>query len=123
MSNMWESLSSVQPAFDWQRLNQLAGEDTDFAVELLAMFLKDAESSLAVLDRAISMRSLQDVEDTAHTLRGSSANVGAIALSTIAMQLEETARDGDTAKAHSLLQLLDEHCQILQAELTAQLDA
>ena len=118
---MLKSLSSIQPGFDWQRLDQLAGEDADFAVELLAMFLKDAESSLSILERSISTGSLQAIEDTAHTLRGSSANVGAIALSTMAMQLEEAARSGEMTKACSLLQQLCDRRKMLQAELSTRL--
>ena len=118
---MLKSLSSIQPDFDWQRLNQLAGEDAGFAVELLAMFLKDCESSLATLNRAVTARSLQAIEETAHALRGASANVGAIAMSTTAVQLEEEARNGELSEADSLLQLLDDQRKLLQAELQAKL--
>ena len=114
---MLKSLSSIQLGFDWQRLNQLAGEDPDFATELLAMFLQDAEESLARLDRAIEQRSLQAVEDLAHTLKGASANVGAGAILAVATQLEDTARCGEIGKARALLGLLGEHCEALRAEL------
>ncbi len=82
---MLKGLPSVQPDFDWQRLDQLADEDPDFAAELLAMFLQDAEESLTNLDQAVERRSLQTIGDIAHALRGASANVGAGAISAIAM--------------------------------------
>ena len=118
---MLKSLSSIQPDFDWQRLNQLAGEDPDFAIELLAMFLKDAEGSLVGLEQAVEQRSLQAIEDVAHALRGASANVGASAMSALAVQLEDIAHCGKINQVQGLLQLLYDHCKMLRAELTARL--
>ena len=111
--------SPLQPNFDWQRLNQLADEDPGFAIELLAMFLKDTESSLRGLERAIAIQSLQAIADTAHTIRGASANVGAISVSTVAIQLEEAAGSGDMTEVTRLLHLLHEQCNKLRAELSA----
>lgn len=115
---MLKSLSSIQTNFDWQRLNQLADEDPDFAVELLSMFLKDTESSLLLLERAISAQSFQSIEDVSHAIRGASANVGAIAISEVAVQLEEAACCKDIRAVNRLLQLLYEQCTQLRAELS-----
>lgn len=121
------------PDFDWQRLKQLADEDTDFEAELLALFLQDAERSLKDLERAIASRRLQAIEDIAHSLRGASANVGASALALVASQLEQVARSGqltnspanplvsppaDTlADIQGLLQQIRMHAQSIQIYL------
>lgn len=116
---MLKSSPPTQSDFDWQPLNQLAGEDPDFAVELLTMFLKDAENSLSLLESAIADQSCQRIEDAAHALRGASSNVGAIAMSLTAQQLEQSACRGDTANARSSLQMLYACCQRLRSELSA----
>ena len=102
--------------FDWQQLSQLAGEDREFEAELMAIFLQDAEHSLKQLEQAIASQSMQTIEEVAHSLRGASANVGAIALSAVALQLELNARGGDITGAHTLLKQLNQHCLWIQSQ-------
>lgn len=109
--------SSTLPDIDWQRLNQLAGEDADFAVELLAMFLKDSEHSLASVEEAIERRSPRALEEAVHALRGASANVGALKISAAAMQLEEMACEGQFERASGLFQQLQTHFNELRKKL------
>ena len=111
---------STTPDFDWQQLKQLAGEDTAFEAELLEMFLKDAEMSQRAWEFAIASRSVQTIEEIAHSLRGASANVGACALALSARQLEHAARSGHLADAQNLLQQLHTHCQRIRVHLRSQ---
>ena len=106
----------AQSDFDWQRLRQLAGEDTDFEAELLAVFLSDAEGSLKELEKAIAHQDIQAVEEIAHTLRGAGANVGASALALTARQLEHIAHSGEITAAQTLLQEMRSHCQKIRAQ-------
>lgn len=102
--------------FDWQQLRQLAGEDSEFEAELLAIFLQDAEGSLAALEQAIASASPQSIEDVAHSLRGASANVGAKALAATALQIEQQARSGNIGNAAALLQQLKQQCKAVQVQ-------
>ena len=119
---MVTSHTSTGPAasseFDWQQLKQLAGEDTAFEAELLQMFLQDAQSGFEALEKAIASRNVQAVEEIAHSLRGASANVGAIALAAAARQLETLARSGQLidqfTEARALLRQMIHHCQSIQ---------
>ena len=119
LKRMLKSRIPTQSNFDWQQINQLAGEDADFAVELLSIFLRDAEGSLAKLASAVSVRSGRDIEEAAHALRGASANVGAIAMSQAAFQLEEAARKANLKRADELLQAVWACDRRLRAELAA----
>ena len=103
--------------FDWHQLSQLAGEDTDFEAELLTIFLQDAKTSLNQLEGAIAQQYIQATEETAHSLRGASANVGAKALAATAAQLEQIARSGSLTGARTLLQQIRRHCHSVQAHL------
>lgn len=104
----------TSPEFDWQQLRQLAGDDRAFEYELLEIFVQDAQQSLAKLENAIATRSIQAVQDTAHSLKGASANVGASALSLAARQLEQITRSEELAKAPMLLQQIRTHCSRIQ---------
>jgi histidine phosphotransfer protein HptB len=117
--------SHVFPQFDfnWQQLRQLAGEDADFETELLAMFLKDAENSLRQLELAIATNSFKMIEEVAHSLRGSSANVGASALASVARQLEQNAQRGQIAGAYGLLQQLQAQCEGIESYFQDRLQA
>lgn len=115
---MWQHCrGTLSIGFDWQQLRQLAGGDADFEVELLKMFLTDAQESLRQLERAIAAKDIQTIEDAAHSLRGASANVGASALANTAFQLEQTARSGKITDTRKLLQQLSAHCQRIQAQV------
>jgi HPt (histidine-containing phosphotransfer) domain-containing protein len=111
------SHTSAMPDFDWQQLKQLAGEDTAFEYELLEMFLKDAEISIRELELALASRSIQTIEDIAHSLRGASANVGACALALAARQLEHIARSGHLTDAHHLLKQIHRQCTRIRIHL------
>lgn len=112
---MLKSHIPPQLDFNWQQLRQLAGEDSDFETELLAMFLKDAETSLRQLELAIATSSIKTIEEVAHSLRGASANVGASALARAARQLEQNARRGQITGAYALFQQLQIQCEGIQA--------
>ena len=115
---MWhKQRSALLIGFDWQQLRQLAGGDIEFEVELLEIFLADAEDSLRQLEQAIASKSIQNIEDIAHSLRGASANVGAQSLADVAFQLEQTARSGKMTNAQLLLQQMNAHCQSLQTHM------
>jgi hypothetical protein len=101
---------STNSTFDWNQLHQLAGGDSEFEIELLQMFLEDADSSLNQLAEAIAANHINQVEEIAHYLKGASANVGACALSQSAGQLELQARHGQLTQTDLRLQELKALC-------------
>ena len=107
----------MSKSFDWNQLHQLAGGDTTFEKELLEMFLSDAESSLSQLEDALASNSIETVEELAHYLKGASANVGAIALSQAAAQLERQAKQRKLVQAPKLLAQLQSLCR--EVKITA----
>lgn len=58
-------------------------------LELLDTFLNDSEARLRVLHEA---RDAEKLSATAHSFKGSSSNMGAVALAGLCQQLEERAR-------------------------------
>jgi HPt (histidine-containing phosphotransfer) domain-containing protein len=75
-------------------LRELGGEDDPALItELIGIFLSDAPLRLQEISRGLSRGDLAIVERAAHTLKSSSANIGAIGLSRLCREMEELARE------------------------------
>nr|WP_295374552.1 ATP-binding protein [Pseudoxanthomonas sp.] len=72
-----------------EELREIAGDET---VRIISLFLEDAPRLIAALEKAAAVPDLDAMRDAAHTLKSSSANVGAMALSAAAKRVELGAR-------------------------------
>ncbi|PLS84889.1 MAG: hypothetical protein CYG60_15530 [Actinobacteria bacterium] len=71
--------------------------------ELTELFVTDATSHLAALREGIEREDAGSVERSAHTLKGSSGNMGATVMSRISSELQDAGRSGDLTGARELL--------------------
>jgi HPt (histidine-containing phosphotransfer) domain-containing protein len=69
----------------------------DFLVELVDVYLEDTPNRVAQLREAFSAGDTATLVREAHTLKSSSANVGALRLSALAKQMELAGRSGNFA--------------------------
>jgi HPt (histidine-containing phosphotransfer) domain-containing protein len=76
------------------RLLDSVGGDASFVDELVDAYLGDAPVHLTAIGTAIAAGSSEDLVRPAHTLKSSSATVGALGLSAVARELELNARAG-----------------------------
>ncbi len=72
-----------------EELREIAGDET---TRIITIFLEDAPRLIGTLERAAAIPDLDAMRDAAHTLKSSSANVGAMALSAAAKRVELGAR-------------------------------
>jgi HPt (histidine-containing phosphotransfer) domain-containing protein len=79
------------------RLLESVGGDEAFLDELAETYLADAPVHLAAIRRALDAASAEDLVRPAHTLKSSSATVGALVLSGYARELELDGRGGSLA--------------------------
>lgn len=70
--------------------------------KILCAFLESAEKYIELLDRAFNDKDIETIRKTAHTLKSSSANIGAEELSAIFKQIEAYSKNGELALAESL---------------------
>ena len=90
-------------------LRGLQGEgETDIVAELAGMFLGDARPRLSALEEAVQNDDAPAVERLAHTLKGSSGNMGARGMSALCARLEVAGATGDLSQSFRLLQRLKE---------------
>lgn len=66
----------------------------DFLVELIDVYLKDTPNRVVQLRRALDGGDNETFVREAHTLKSSSANVGAMGLSALAKEMESAGRSG-----------------------------
>jgi CheY-like chemotaxis protein len=87
--------------------------------ELAELFLEGSRSAVDSLKGAVKESDAQTVEHVAHTLRGSSGNMGAREITRLCAQLQEVGASGDLMRAPRLLARLEEELNRMRPELVA----
>jgi HPt (histidine-containing phosphotransfer) domain-containing protein len=77
-------------------LKEVIGDDLN---EIIESFIELLPAQLNAIESAIQTSNAPELRSQAHTLKGSSSNVGATALSSLAYQLEMLGKQGDTTSA------------------------
>jgi HPt (histidine-containing phosphotransfer) domain-containing protein len=102
-----------------ENLKELGGPE--MFSELAEMFCDDATSSLRALREAAEGGNTHSVERIAHTLKGSSGNMGAKGMARICPELQDVGVSGDLSRALQLFDQLEEEfgrvSPALQAEV------
>ena len=100
---MDQTPNSPLPILDIQgTLNRLKG-DTAFLETLFSVYVEDLPIKLAALAQALAQSDMTVLQRTAHSLKGASATVGALALREAAFALENAGREADPDRAAQLL--------------------
>ena len=93
--------------------------DPDFISELAQVFLDDSSSRLAALREAVEGDDASSVQRIAHTLKGSSGNMGATKMAAICADLQEAGASGTLARVPELLGRLEEEFERARPALEA----
>lgn len=111
-------MSTNASVIDMERIRDAADGDTEFLRELVAVYLDDASAKLAELVEAIERKDSTHLGRTAHQLKGSSANMGAVGVSKYAKELEVLGRANDVSRAKEILPSLVAEFDLVRTELT-----
>lgn len=85
-------------------LRELGGDDDPgLLAELIELFLSDAPARIRELETGLASGEIKLVERAAHTLKSSSANIGALNLSALCKRIEELARNQQKDAIKSLV--------------------
>lgn len=82
----------INALINWKQLRYMAQEDDEFALELLQLFVEDNQPFVEAAKQALVSQDAAIVAQTAHKIKGSSANIGAPMIQTVAEQLERAAK-------------------------------
>ena len=94
--------------------------EPDILKELIELFLTDVPPQLAALREAVEAGDAHSVEQIAHTLTGSSGNMGATRMAAICSELEDVGASGDLSRAPELLERLEEEFGHVRKALEAE---
>ena len=102
--------TSVLDASILQGLKDLGGDDDPgLFFELIDLFLQDAPTRMEEIQRGLDQGDIRLLERAAHTLKSSSANIGALTLSELCRSMEERARHNENV---GLAELFDRSRQL-----------
>jgi HPt (histidine-containing phosphotransfer) domain-containing protein len=102
------------------RLRDLQGAGRpDLLAELIAVYLRDTPPRLAALHDAVAGTDAEALRRAAHSLKGSSSQIGAVQMTRLCRDLEEQARTTDLRGATETLRRLDDAFDRVRAHLQA----
>jgi PAS domain S-box-containing protein len=108
---------AMPPAVDLEALRQITGGDAEFERELAETFVASGDQALAEIIAALKVRDYDTVRKRAHALKGASANIHAVSLSSTASSLENAARTQATPAISGLVEELAQKLAAVNAEL------
>jgi HPt (histidine-containing phosphotransfer) domain-containing protein len=95
------------PDLDLEQFEDAADHDPAMERELIDLYLADTPKLLASLRAAIADRAAALTQRHAHTLKGGSRTIGAMALGELAEEMERTAEADDFASAQAALEVAE----------------
>ncbi|HVS50930.1 MAG TPA: Hpt domain-containing protein [Opitutaceae bacterium] len=109
------------PVIDPQALDNLRalnpGDDDAFLREIVGIFLEDTPQRVAELEESLAAGDVPKFTRAAHSIKGSSSNLGAMRLRAIAEKLEHTSRAQGLGGVQPLVATLKEEFARAHAEL------
>lgn len=97
----------------------MVGDDPDFVGELVDEFLADAPVQLAAMRAAVEQGDAAELVRPAHTLKGTSANLGAALLAAECRAIEELAKSGAIDGASGRIDVAEAALALAAEELAA----
>ncbi len=89
-----EKQKETEPPVNIKRITEAAEGDKEFEKELVTMFIDDTKERISKLDLLVKEKiDLKMIKIEAHTIKGSSGNVGANKLREIALTIESMAKE------------------------------
>jgi HPt (histidine-containing phosphotransfer) domain-containing protein len=79
------------------------GGDRRLLCELVGIFVDDGPKRIQAIRAALTASDVRQVEQVAHSLKGSASILGATRLQTAALALEDAAHDGHTEEGPALV--------------------
>lgn len=79
------------------------GDNDEFLREIIGIFLEDTPHRIAELDQSLPSGDVSKFTRAAHSIKGSSSNLGAVGLRAVAEKLEHQARGQGLANVATLV--------------------
>jgi HPt (histidine-containing phosphotransfer) domain-containing protein len=111
----------AKDVFDLQKALDVVGGDKALFKEIADIFIKGLPEHTANIRKAIAEKNIQEVEQTAHSLKGSIGNFAAATSHEAVYRIERMGKEGTLEGADAALSGLEEELEKLSAALKAAL--
>lgn len=105
------------PGFDNSDLLMNFDGDEELLAEIIKVYMEDLPKQLIALKEGLEDRDAEEVHRRGHTIKGASANVGAINMRKVASEIEAAGKAGDLEKAAGFIEEIEEEFQELKMGL------
>lgn len=95
----------------------------DRMAKLIGLYLDDMPNRLTLLSEQVSAADMTEISETAHTIKGVSANLGILRLQSKAAELEQAAKNAESEKTRALLAEVEREYEQSETALKAYLAA
>jgi PAS domain S-box-containing protein len=109
--------SSDNLVLDRAALYERVMNDVDLARRLIEIFIEDMPKEVIALRNDLGKRELEYINEYAHKIKGASANIGGLALSAVASQMENAGNKNQIDKMDTLLPELEKQYDLLVEQL------
>ncbi len=93
--------------FDREALMDRVGQDEAFVQELIQLFLTDMPEKILELREAVACSDFSLIEQKAHTIKGTAANMSVIEMSKIALEIETAAKNNEGGHLDAMMKKLE----------------
>ncbi|MBW7894996.1 MAG: Hpt domain-containing protein [Opitutaceae bacterium] len=93
------------------------GDNDEFLREIVGIYLDDTPLRIGELESSLAGRDMEKFVRAAHSIKGSSANLGAMALRAVAERLEHHARKHGWDDAPAMVGAIKEEFALVRTEL------
>jgi len=100
-----------------EKFNELKSIMGEMFTTLIDTFIDDTEKNLNELRNGLSNNNVDEVHRLAHSLKSTSANIGAEQLSAVAKKFELEAKEGNLTHAKERINELEELYAVVKQEI------
>ena len=99
------------PVFDMDHAREITDGDMEFLKELIEIFKADCPEKLAGISLAIKEKDFKTLDETAHSLKGSSGNLGLTRVYELSWELEKMGKGKNMEGANKTFKHLEEELE------------
>ena len=103
--------NKIKPAFDMDHALEVTDDDTEFLKELIEIFNADFPERLEQISLAIKEKDFKAIDETAHSLKGSSGNLGLTRVYELSWKLEKMGKAKNMEGANKTFKQLEEELE------------
>ncbi|MFO7801799.1 MAG: response regulator, partial [Desulfovermiculus sp.] len=107
----------TKPVFDQEDFMTRIGHDTEMAGEILSAYMESLPENIKSLKTFIEQGQNEGATRLAHSIKGSSANTGCLAMSEIAEEMEKAGQSENLEQMKTLMPELEKQFEICMAEI------